>query len=157
MSFLTLPNITLNKMNTLANTLLPVLGAGDVIALQGDLGAGKSTLSRALIVGACGADTVVPSPTFTLVQTYGASICDIWHMDWYRLEDPEQIWELGVEEAFSDAICLIEWAERASDYLPEGTLTIEIVDMGNDARTISFIGDAWQDRLSAIKQKLMDI
>ena len=152
MSFLTLPKINLDEMSTVATMLLPILKRGDVVSLKGDLGAGKSTLARALIRQACHSDTIVPSPTFTLVQTYdNTSIgCDIWHMDWYRLDSPDQIWELGVEEAFCNCVCLIEWAENAECYLPQNTLYISFEDCG-DSRTLSFDGNAkWQARLKDI-------
>src|SRR5882672_4489738 len=80
---------------------------GDVIALRGNLGAGKTTFARAFI-RARGCAEEVPSPTFTLAQIYELASAAIWHFDLYRLESPEDAWELGIEEAFSDGISLIE-------------------------------------------------
>ena len=152
MSIVLLENITFEKMPTVASRLLSVLKQGDVVSLVGDLGTGKSTLSREIIRASCGGSTVVPSPTFTLAQIYdNTSIgCDIWHMDWYRLDNPDQIWELGVEEAFSTAVSLIEWSERASCYMPPETLTVSFADCG-DSRTVTFTGDtSWADRLHGV-------
>lgn len=99
-----------------ARTLKP----GDSVALQGDLGAGKSVFCRAVIRTLCDdPDLLVPSPTFPLVQTYDApGDVTLWHFDLYRLEDPAEIFELGWEEALAGGISLIEWPERAGDYLP---------------------------------------
>ncbi|HEY1259264.1 MAG TPA: tRNA (adenosine(37)-N6)-threonylcarbamoyltransferase complex ATPase subunit type 1 TsaE, partial [Stellaceae bacterium] len=92
----------------LAERLAGIAAAGDVIALEGELGSGKTTLARAFIA-ARGAGEEVPSPTFTLVQTYQAETVSIWHFDLYRLQAPEEAWELGIEEALADGISLIEW------------------------------------------------
>lgn len=141
-----LNNIKLDNMKALAQKIAGSLSAGDVIALNGDLGAGKSTLARLIIQSLMG-DVEVPSPTFTLVQTYNTPSLDIWHMDLYRLEAPEQIYELGVEEAFHTSACLIEWAENAKSELPANTMNINIANgSGADCRNITFIGDKWKDK-----------
>jgi tRNA threonylcarbamoyladenosine biosynthesis protein TsaE len=98
---------------------------GDVIALKGELGAGKTCFARAFI-GARGGDEAVPSPTFTLVQTYELPHGAVWHFDLYRLRDPEDAWELGMEDAFSEGISLIEWPERLGSLLPSRHLLIEL-------------------------------
>ena len=102
------------------------LRAGDCISLIGDLGAGKTTLSRGLIQAILGADTEVPSPTYTIVQTYETDPAPIWHFDLYRLEDSAEIYELGIEEAFDSAICLIEWPEKMAGNAPRDWLEMRL-------------------------------
>ena len=128
------------------------LMVGDVLALKGELGAGKSELARAIIQQICPKETDIPSPTFTLVQTYESdSKVPLWHFDLYRLAEPDDVFELGIEEAFIEAICLIEWPERLAGYLPDWTLTIEIdyEASANGGRRVTLRGNpAWQNRLS---------
>ena len=94
--------------------------AGDVILLEGDLGMGKSVFSRALIRAVCQNDAQdVPSPTFTLVQTYDSPKGLIWHFDLYRLTDPSEIYEIGWEEALSGGISLVEWPDRLGGMTPK--------------------------------------
>jgi tRNA threonylcarbamoyladenosine biosynthesis protein TsaE len=100
----------------------------DVIALWGDLGLGKTTFARAFIQNRPGGDSVaeVPSPTFNLVQVYELPTAPVWHFDLYRLTDPEDAWELGIEEAFSTAITLIEWPDRLGGLLPAERLDVDL-------------------------------
>lgn len=100
--------------------------AGDVIALSGTLGTGKSTLARAFVQALTSADEEVPSPTFTLVQTYDAAPGTIWHFDLYRLEKAEDAFELGIEDAFIDGICLIEWPDRLGRLMPRRRLEVAL-------------------------------
>ena len=136
------------------------LQAGDVIALEGALGAGKSVLARGIIQAACPAEDDIPSPTFTLVQTYEPDDLPlIMHFDLYRLKTPEESLELGIEDAFIDAICLIEWPQRLGAFLPRGALTITLVD-GADAnsRVAHFGGGArWQPVLDILRAQMQDI
>jgi tRNA threonylcarbamoyladenosine biosynthesis protein TsaE len=120
--------------------------AGDVIALYGDLGAGKTTLARSLIRDLVGPDTDAPSPTFTLVQTYSSPAFPIWHFDLYRLEHPGEARELGLEEAV-DGLALIEWPERLGAYLPAQRLEIRLSydGAGRIARLVDF--DDWSTRI----------
>ena len=128
---------SLQQMPVLAQCIADVLQAGDVVCLNGDLGAGKSTLAREIIYVLQGDRTIsVPSPTFTLVQTYDTPIAPVWHMDWYRLNTPDEVYELGIEEAFHMAISLIEWAEKALCCIPETALHIDIKGCTN-TRTIT--------------------
>jgi tRNA threonylcarbamoyladenosine biosynthesis protein TsaE len=105
----------------LAARLAPELAAGDTLLLSGDLGSGKTHFARALIQARLAAfDAVedVPSPSFTLVQTYHAGDLEIWHCDLYRLSGPDDVLELGLDDAFSEAVCLIEWPERLNGFWP---------------------------------------
>lgn len=102
--------------------------AGDVIALWGGLGAGKTTWARAFIRARPGADPAleVPSPTFTLVQVYELGDAPVWHFDLYRITRPEDAWELGIEDAFAAGISLIEWPDRLGPLLPAARLDVEL-------------------------------
>jgi len=124
------------------------LRAGDVVALYGELGAGKTTLARALI-RALGYAGGVPSPTFTLAQSYDLSPVAVWHFDFYRIENPEEIIELGIEEAQAEAITLIEWPERMGPLLPADRLDIALSYTGDDdGRRAALRGHgSWRDRL----------
>ncbi len=108
----------------IAHKFASSLKKGDVICLYGNLGVGKSVFARALIRKLTNnPEEEVPSPTFTLVQTYGDNI---FHYDLYRIEDPEEIWELNWEEAISDSITLVEWPERLGYLLPNKHIRIDI-------------------------------
>jgi len=130
--------------------LAAVLAAGDVLALAGDLGAGKTTLARGLIQAALGGCEPVPSPTFTLVQTYEpAAGPAIWHFDLYRLTDPEELIEIGWEEAMAGGIVLVEWPERAGEALPPETLRLRLEEEGSGRLAVfEGEGDAWRHRLA---------
>jgi tRNA threonylcarbamoyladenosine biosynthesis protein TsaE len=97
-----------------------------VILLDGSIGAGKSCLARAFIRARLGATEEVPSPTFTLVQTYEAEGTEIWHADLYRLTHPDEVWELGLDDAFETAICLVEWPDRLGVHVPPDALFIRL-------------------------------
>ncbi len=92
--------------------IAPQLKAGDVIYLHGDLGMGKSALARGLIRALTTPEQDVPSPTFTLIQSYDAPAFEILHLDLYRLTDPDEAYELGLDEARSHAVLVIEWPDR---------------------------------------------
>lgn len=109
----------------LAKKLAAKAKARDIFLLYGTLGMGKSVFARAFICSLTNAQEV-PSPTFTLVQTYPASSFDIYHFDLYRLKSPEEIWELNIEEAFSCAVSLIEWPEKMVPYIPRNAVKINI-------------------------------
>ena len=101
----------------LAARLADITRPGDLIALWGGLGAGKTTFARAFIRALTRADEDVPSPTFTLVQTYDGSSGPVWHFDLYRLDAPNDVWELGFED-IGQGITLMEWPERLGSLLP---------------------------------------
>jgi len=141
---------TEEQTESLATALHGIARAGDVILLSGDIGAGKSFLARAFIRSACGAETEVPSPTFTLVQVYEAPKFEIWHCDLYRLSSPDEVIELGLEAAFQEAVTLIEWPDRLADLQPEGALSISI-GVVNEVRYFEFFGsEKWRTRLKDI-------
>jgi len=137
----------------LAAALAARAARGDVIALHGPLGAGKTAFARAFIMAKMG-DAVgdVPSPTFTLAQVYDMAEPAIWHFDLYRLETPDDALELGIEEAFADAIALVEWPERLGAYLPRRALHLHLAfDATEGGREARLIGGAdWPARLESL-------
>ena len=136
----------------LAQSLARVAKPGDVIALMGDLGAGKTEFARAFIRALTDPDEDVPSPTFTLVQTYQGDGPEIWHFDLYRLQNPEEIFELGIEEALTEAISLIEWPEHMGTYIPRDRLEVRLsVTKGKNHRQAKLIphNTDWSERLRA--------
>ena len=113
----------------LGATLAARLRPGDVVGLQGELGSGKTTLARAILRAAAGdPGLIVPSPTFTLVEVYETPRATFWHFDLYRLETPEQVYELGWEEALAEGILLIEWPQRLGPLLPKHLSVILEID-----------------------------
>ncbi|MFQ5533513.1 MAG: tRNA (adenosine(37)-N6)-threonylcarbamoyltransferase complex ATPase subunit type 1 TsaE [Sphingomonadales bacterium] len=150
---------------TLAQTLASVTRTGDVIALRGDLGAGKTTFARHFI-HALGCGEEVPSPTFTLVQVYSfgnamenagqsrAPVTSVWHFDLYRIAAPEEVFELGIEDAFEEGVSLIEWPDKMASLLPEDILNLDLEfrgDTGARGARLS-AGISWTSRLAALKQ-----
>lgn len=127
---------------------------GDVVALEGGLGAGKTSFARAFIRARAGDPTLeVPSPTFTLLQTYDLPGGAVWHFDLYRLAAPEEVWELGLEEAFVEAIALIEWPERLGAALPDPHLDVvlAIADLSSEGRVARLTPSAgWRDRVAGL-------
>jgi len=118
------------------------IAVGDCLALRGDLGAGKTTLARGLITALRKDktdDTDVPSPTYTLVQIYDTPKCELWHGDMYRLERAEDCIELGLEDAFLDCICLIEWPDKLGTFLPETAISVTL-SFGGAGRTARIEG-----------------
>lgn len=136
--------------------LARLLRRGDVVALKGGLGVGKTTLARAIVAGLSPEAGDVPSPTFTLVQTYPVTLADgpteLWHFDLYRLDRAEQIYELGIEDALAEGVSLIEWPELAMGLLPKDRLlTIELQIAAGEARRALVQGGAkWRDRIAEL-------
>lgn len=130
----------------LAARIAPLLAPGDVLLFEGPIGAGKTHFCRSLIqarLAAEGRTEDVPSPTFTLVQTYLAGQVEIWHADLYRLSHPDEIAELGLEQAFGEAICLVEWPDRLGPLRPPFAMMVILTpDAVSDARQAVFAGDA---------------
>lgn len=123
----------------LGAVLASILAAGDTLLLDGPIGAGKTHLCRALIRAKLSRDEDIPSPTFTLVQVYDAGDTEIWHADLYRLSHPDEIVELGLEAAFSTAICLVEWPDRLGALVPPDALCLSLA-MAGDGRRASLSG-----------------
>lgn len=122
---------------------------GDVFALYGTLGMGKSVLARGFIQSLTGAEEV-PSPTFTLVQSYEAPQFEIYHFDLYRLKSAEEIFELGMEEALYEGVCLIEWPDKMGAYLPRTCFKVTITPSEN-SRKIS-ITSASEDKIRRLSE-----
>lgn len=129
--------LTQQDLITLAKPLAKALRKGDVIALWGDLGVGKTTFARILVQALVGEAIEVPSPTFTLVQVYDSPKSEIWHCDLYRLKDPEEIFEIGLEDAFHNTICLIEWPERLGNLLPRRRIDVLLKIINETTREIT--------------------
>ncbi len=118
-----------------AKNIANILQTGDIISMKGTLGAGKTFFVRSVVQNFLEEENV-PSPTFTLVQIYETEKGSLWHFDLYRLKHPEEIYELGIEEAFSEGICFIEWAEKAGHLLPKHIHEIEIETLSENSRRI---------------------
>ena len=128
---------------------------GDIVLLKGEIGAGKSHFARSLIQAAMDKVEDVPSPTFTLVQTYDTLVGSIWHADLYRLNDQSEVFELGLIDAFGNDIVLIEWPDRLGYLEPQDALTVELVILENDKREVIFSTSScmWEARIEKTLQK----
>jgi len=154
-SCLRIPLASPEATNRLARRLAPLLGARDVLLLDGQIGAGKTHFARALIQSlqaASGRAEDVPSPTFTLVQTYQAGPLEIWHADLYRLSHPQDVLELGLDEAMQGALCLIEWPDRLGSLRPADALTLSLTGTGEFHRDLEISASAprWQPVIAAL-------
>jgi len=149
---LSLPDLAATR--AFGRRLAALLRPGDVIALRGALGVGKTELARAVIRARAGADIEVPSPSYTLVQDYRLGDLVIRHIDLYRIADPAELLELGLDAPAADEVWLIEWPERAEAALPADRLDIEIGQGATaDARTLELCaGPGWQQRLDALRE-----
>jgi tRNA threonylcarbamoyladenosine biosynthesis protein TsaE len=125
-----------NATAALGRAVAAVLAPGDAVCLTGPLGAGKSTLARALIRALTRSDEDVPSPTFTLVQFYEGAAFPVAHFDLYRLTDPDEAYEIGLDEALEDGAAIIEWPQRLQGRLPPARLDIDIALDGDARRAV---------------------
>ena len=130
-------------MRELGTTIAGQLTPGDVVLLHGDLGAGKTTMAQGIAAG-LGVEVAIQSPTFTLVSEYpvrlaGGEQTTLYHLDLYRLNDPEELGDIGWDELISadDSVMVVEWPERAGDWLPELYLLVSISHAGPDARQVA--------------------
>ena len=150
-----LPNETATA--ALAMLLADRLQAGDAILLDGPLGAGKTCFARALIRHLSNdAGTEVPSPSFNLVLTYETAKAMLWHFDLYRVNDPRELDELGLDEALHDGIALIEWPDQLGPYTPASALTVALSLMtdADGPRMAELRGNAtWAERLADLPAK----
>ena len=132
----------------LGRALAAALQPGEAVCLSGPLGAGKSTLARALVRALTTPDEEVPSPTFTLVQFYEGTRLNVAHFDLYRLSSPDEAYEIGLDEALNEGAAVIEWPERLAGRLPRDRLDIVIalsdMDAGREARLTPH--GAWKGR-----------
>ena len=136
-----------------ARALALRLSPGDVVLLEGDVGAGKTHFARGVIQALLHTPEDIPSPTYTLVQTYNGSSGEIWHADLYRLSDVSELEELGMTAAFDDAICLVEWPDRLGPVRPQTALTIEFKAPGQDEHrdlTFRWAAPEWCGKLKGV-------
>ena len=146
----------LAETERLASRLSGIARPGDLICLSGELGTGKTTFARSFIHSRASLAGVeageVPSPTFTLAQTYEMPLGDVWHFDLFRLEHPDETLELGIEDALNGGICLVEWPDRLPENLPGARLDVTFAfGATEDERRIGIGGDAaWRERLAGL-------
>ena len=146
------------SMERISGRLAGLVGEGDTLLLSGPIGAGKTVFARALIktlLTEHGSDEDIPSPTYTLVQTYYAGCLEIWHADLYRIEGAEEVVELGLDEAFGSALCLVEWPERLGGLAPERAVLIQFgIPSGNEFGRTLRIETATRPMAEQIESKI---
>jgi tRNA threonylcarbamoyladenosine biosynthesis protein TsaE len=134
----------------LGSAIARTLRTGEAVCLSGPLGAGKSTLARALVRALTTPLEDVPSPTFTLVQFYEGARLKIAHFDLYRLNDPDEAYEIGLDEALDDGAAVIEWPERLQGRLPADRLDVEIALDAAGRRARLTPHGAWEGHMEGI-------
>lgn len=142
-------SVMAGELHKIGLQVMNAYGCG-VLALWGDLGAGKTSFARGFISAAMGQLEDVPSPTFTLLQSYDTPSGEIHHFDLYRLNVPDDALELGIEDAFSEGLCLIEWPDRLGPWLPRHRLDVTLGHTKvSTARTVSLSSSdpVWQKHL----------
>lgn len=125
--------------NKIAEEFARTIEPGQIVLLVGDLGAGKTAFVKGVVKALHGDPDQVTSPTFTIVNEYSLDDFPIYHFDLYRLENPNELYNIGFEEYFyGSGVCFIEWPERASDFFDDNTIVVNIKKLGNNKREISF-------------------
>lgn len=132
--------------DALGRSLASLLRPGDVLALFGDLGSGKTRLARAILRG-LGYEGDVASPTFPIVQSYEVLPVPVWHVDLYRIEHPSELEELALDDALLDCALIVEWPERLGDALWPHALRLHLAVAGQGERRLTAqVPPAWEDR-----------
>jgi tRNA threonylcarbamoyl adenosine modification protein YjeE len=150
MASLNIPLSDLAATKRLAQRLAPHLRKGDVLALDGVLGAGKTTFARALLQ-ALGVEGEVPSATFTLVQNYDAADFPVFHFDLYRLKNEDDLDELGWDDALAEGMTVVEWPELGASRMPKNRLLLHFTVDAADRRHCALVPyGTWRARLQAI-------
>jgi len=128
--------------------------AGDLILLSGDLGAGKTTLTQGIAWG-LGVEEYAHSPTFILAHEYHGRVT-LHHLDLYRIDDPREVEELGIDEFLTDSVCVVEWAEKAIDLFPEEHLLVELTELSEESRSLrlSPAGERYVGLMEEIAKRL---
>ena len=141
-----IPLPDLAAMNAFGRRIADVIVPGDVIALSGPLGTGKTTLARA-IIHALGHAGEVPSPTYTIIEAYDGLRVPLAHADFYRLKNPGEVEELGLEDYRADGALIAEWPDHAGGFAHEaGCLQIALEKVGEGREAVVVAGEAWQSR-----------
>lgn len=159
MAVITCRNSSPEETTALGEVLGRLFRGGEVICLTGDLGAGKTHFAKGVAKG-LGINETVTSPTFTLINEYTGRL-PLYHVDAYRLEDPEEAYDLGLEEyIYGDGVTLIEWPDRVAELLPEDYLTIEInrIDgAGESVREINFNpGPGYEEIMASLSREMKE-
>ena len=157
-------NVTPKKTLVLSTLFSKLLRAADSVLLFGDIGSGKSFFARGVIQNMMINQNIrvqeVPSPTFTIVQTYDLLLPSVWHIDLYRVLDADEIFELDLEDGFETGICLIEWPGKLGDRIPKRniSITFESAELNQDMRTVTveFNGVVWNYALDAVKKRVSE-
>ena len=141
---------SLDDTKKLAEKIASLVKIGDVITLKGDLGAGKTTFARYFINSLLSEEQEITSPTFNIAHQYDAPDFDIWHFDLYRLKNEREAEEIGLYDAFDEAVSLIEWPEIIGDILPEDRLLVELSLLEDERQVVLRGYGEWEERLMKI-------
>ena len=141
---------SLEQTKALAEKIANYVQTGDVIELNGDLGTGKTTFARYFINSLLEDEEDILSPTFNIVHPYNTKNFTIWHFDLYRIEDINEVEEIGIYDAFDEGVCLIEWSQIISSIVPENRLLLNLVETnGRRSVTVEGFGN-WQEKMHNI-------